>query len=156
MVEVKEFFSTENQEYWLEQIRKSDWGAGQFLYKLLKENELKKMCGERTRVLMLVKVDKLISFGTLAEKDDIQPTELTPWVGFVYTFPEYRGHRYAGELLAHAEVLAAEDGMEYVYISTNHEGLYEKYGYEFYQMMKDIGGEDSRVYRKYVRKGIVC
>lgn len=156
MVEVKEFFSTENQEYWLEQIRKSDWGTGQFLYKLLKENELKKMCGERTRVLMLVKVDKLISFGTLAEKDDIQPTELTPWIGFVYTFPEYRGHRYAGELLAHAEVLAAEDGMEYVYISTNHEGLYEKYGYEFYQMMKDIGGEASRVYRKYVRKGIVC
>ena len=47
---------------------------------------------------------------------------------------------------------AAEDGMEYVYISTNHEGLYEKYGYAFYQMMKDIGGEDSRVYRKCVKK----
>ncbi len=152
MVEVKEFFSTENQEYWLEQIRKSDWGAGQFLYKLLKENELKKMCGEQPRVLMLVEEEKLISVGTLAEKDDIQPTELTPWVGFVYTFPEYRGHRYAGQLLAHAEKLAAEEGMEYIYISTNHEGLYEKYGYEFYQMMKDIGGEDSRVYCKYVRK----
>ena len=52
--------------------------------------------------------------------------------------------------MAHAEVLAAEDGMEYVYISTNHEGLYEKYGYGFYQMMKDISGEDSRVYRKSV------
>lgn len=37
---------------------------------------------------------------------------------------------------------------EYIYISTNHIGLYEKYGYEFFQMMKDVGGEDSRVYRK--------
>ena len=152
MVEIKEYFDIENQAYWLEQIKTSDWGAGQFLYKLLKENELKKLCGEQTRVLMLVEEDKLVAFGTLAEKDDIQPTDLTPWVGFVYTFPEYRGHKYAGELLAYAEKLAAEDGMEYVYISTNHEGLYEKYGYAFYQMMKDIGGEDSRVYRKCVKK----
>ncbi|MBQ9140614.1 MAG: GNAT family N-acetyltransferase [Lachnospiraceae bacterium] len=152
MVEIKEYFSIENQAYWLEQIKKSDWGAGQFLYKLLKDNELKKLCGEKTRVLMLVEEDKLVAFGTLAEKDDIQPTDLTPWVGFVYTFPEYRGHRYAGELLAHAEKLATEDGKEFVYISTNHEGLYEKYGYAFYQMMKDIGGEDSRVYRKCVKE----
>ena len=35
-----------------------------------------------------------------------------------------------------------------MYISTNHIGLYEKYGYEFFQMMKDVGWEDSRVYRK--------
>lgn len=41
-----------------------------------------------------------------------------------------------------------ERGQEYIYISTNHIGLYEKYGYEFFQMMKDVGGEDSRVYRK--------
>lgn len=150
MVEIKEYFSTENQSYWLEQIKKSDWGAGQFLYELLRDNRLKELCGEQTRVLMLVEEDNLVAFGTLAEKDDIQPTELTPWVGFVYTFPEYRGHRYAGQLLVHAEALAAEDGKEYVYISTNHVGLYEKYGYEFYQMMKDIGGEDSRVYRKCV------
>lgn len=37
---------------------------------------------------------------------------------------------------------------EYIYISTNHIGLYEKYGYEFYKMEKDIEGKDSRVYRK--------
>ena len=151
MVEIKEYFSVENKAYWLEQIQKSDWGAGQFLYELLRDNRLKEMCGEKTRVLMLAEGDKLVAFGTLAEMDDIQPTDLTPWVGFVYTFPEYRGHRYAGELLAHAEKLATEDGMEYVYISTNHVGLYEKYGYEFYQMMKDIGDEDSRVYRKCVK-----
>ena len=39
-------------------------------------------------------------------------------------------------------------GKEYIYISTNHTGLYEKYGYEFFQMDKDMDGEDSRVYRK--------
>lgn len=33
---------------------------------------------------------------------------------------------------------------------TRHIGLYEKYGCEFYQMMNDIGGEPSRVYKKRI------
>ena len=33
-----------------------------------------------------------ISFCTYAEKDDIQPTALTPWIGFVYTFPNIGGN----------------------------------------------------------------
>ncbi|MGN1083729.1 MAG: hypothetical protein ACI4QX_01885, partial [Lachnospiraceae bacterium] len=60
----------------------------------------------------------------------------------------YRGHRYLGLLLDYAECVATIMGREYIYISTGHTGLYEKYGYEFFQMHKDIGGEDSRVYRK--------
>lgn len=150
MREIKEYFKTDNQTYWLKQIKTSDWGAGQFLYELLCDNRLKEMCGEGTEVLMLTEGEKLMAFCTYAEKDDIQPTELTPWLGFVYTFPEYRGGRLAGELLAYAEALAAKDGKAYTYISTGHVGLYEKYGYDFYEMQKDIGGEDSRVYRKKI------
>ena len=97
---------------------------------------------------MLVEGEALIAFCTLAPKDDIQPTDLTPWIGFVYTFPNHRGHRYAGMLLDYAESIATVMEKEYIYISTGHTGLYEKYGYEFYKMEKDIEGEDSRVYRK--------
>ena len=120
------------------------------MHELLKTGELKQLVGENTKVLMLVDGEKLVSFCTFAEKDDIQPTDLTPWIGWIYTFPEYRGNRHAGKLLQHAEMLAREAGVKSTYISTNHEGLYEKYGYEFYQTMKDIGGEDSRVYVKYL------
>ena len=147
-MEIIEFFCTDHKEYWLSKIKESDWGAGQFLYELLKNGKLKQTVGDNTRVLMLVDGENLVSFCTLADKDDIQPTELTPWIGWVYTFPEYRGNHYAGKLLRYAETLAKEAGMKKVYISTNHEGLYEKYGYEFFEMMKDIGGEDSRVYVK--------
>ena len=97
---------------------------------------------------MLVDGDKLVSFCTFAPLDDIQPTELSPWIGFLYTFPDYRGHHYAGMLLDYAESIATVMEREYIYISTNHVGLYEKYGYEFYKMEKDIHGENSRVYRK--------
>ena len=44
--------------------------------------------------------------------------------------------------------IAKTEGVHKIYISTNHEGLYEKYGCEFYQIMNDIGGEPSRVYCK--------
>ena len=147
---VIEYFGLENKEYWLSKIGESDWDAGVFLHGLLRDQKLKELVGEKSRVLMLVDGDQLISFCTLAEKDDIQPTSLTPWIGWLYTFPKYRGRRFAGKLLCHAESLARADGADKVYISTNHEGLYEKYGYEFFGVMKDIGGEDSRVYAKEI------
>lgn len=42
-MEIIEYFTTEDKEHWLDEIRKSDWGAGQYLYKLLSENSLKKI-----------------------------------------------------------------------------------------------------------------
>lgn len=145
-----EYFSTNNKEYWLSKIKESDWGAGRFLYELLRNQKLKEYVGENTKVLMLTEGGDLISFCTFADKDDIQPTEFTPWIGWVYTFPHYRGHRYVGKLLSYAETLTKADGINSIYISTNHNGLYEKYGYEFFRMMKDMHGEDSRVYVKYL------
>ena len=147
-MEIREFFSLEDKTYWLDQIGKSDWSAGKYLYELLRDDRLKEVCGESTIVPMLLDGDKLVSFCTLAERDDIQPTGLTPWIGFVYTSPEYRGHRYAGKLLEYAEKTAAKAGAEYVYISTGHTGLYEKYGYEFSEIHRVISGEEARVYRK--------
>ena len=148
IMQVIEYFTTEQKEHWLNEIKKCDWGAGQYLYQLLSENNLKKTVGETALVPMLVDGDRLVAFCTFAPLDDIQPTNLSPWIGFLYTFPEYRGHRYSGMLLDYAESIATVMGREYIHISTNHVGLYEKYGYEFYKMKKDIEGEDSRVYRK--------
>ena len=151
-MEIIEYFASENQTHWLNEIKKSDWGAGQFLYELLRDDRLMKICGESTKILLYINGDKLVSFCTYAEQDDIRETSLTPWVGFVYTFPAYRGKRHVGSLLHHACVLARNDGYEHIYISTGETGLYEKYGYSFWRMMKDMHGEDSRVYRINVRE----
>ena len=131
VVEVINYFASDRQGYWLAEIEKSDWSAGQFLYKLLKNGELKDYVGENVKVLLLVDDD-----------------ERTPWIGWVYTFPQRRGHHYVGKLFAEIERIAKAENVSEVFISTNHDGLYEKYGCEFYQMMNDIHGEPSRVYRK--------
>ena len=116
---VIDYDSCGQQEYWLNQIKKSDWRAGQYLYKLLRENRFRDAVGEKSKVLMLVDEDKLVSFCTYAERDDIQPAALSPWMGFVYTFPQYRGHRYVGNLFQEIEKLAKAENVREFYISTN-------------------------------------
>ena len=150
-MEFRDFFAEENQNHWLLQLKGCQWEAARFLYSLLCQEKLEALCG-KSKVLLLTEGERLISFCTLAEKDDIQPTDLTPWIGFVYTFPEFRGQGLAGRLLGYAEKLAAEAGIAYVYVSTNHKTLYERYGYQFVQSMKDVNGEASRVYRKDLTK----
>ena len=147
-MKVINYFESDKQEHWLEEIGKCDWGAGQFLHDLLKQGKLQEYVGNNVRVLMLVEGDELISFCTYAEKDDIQPTDLKPWMGWVYTFPQRRGHYYVGMLFEEIARIAKTEDVHKIYISTNHEGLYEKYGCEFYQIMNDIVGEPSRIYCK--------
>ena len=149
-MEVLEYYSSDNRKHWLEEIKKSDWGAGTYLYELLRDNKLKELCGAATKVLLLVDGSSLVSFCTYAPQDDIPNTDLTPWVGFVYTFPEYRGHRYMGFLFDYANELALGDGHQFIYVSTWEVGLYEKYGFSFLQHMKDVHGDESRVYRKKI------
>ncbi|MCI5648368.1 MAG: GNAT family N-acetyltransferase [Fusicatenibacter sp.] len=147
-MEIIEYFTAPNQEHWRREIGKCDWSAGVYLHQLLCENTLKKKIGETALVFLLAEGEELIAFCTFAPLDEIWPTDLSPWIDFVYTFPEYRGHRYAGMLLEYAESIATVMGREAVYISTDHVGLYERYGYEFMRMDRSINGEDARVYRK--------
>lgn len=152
MMEIKEYFGSGSQDHWLKQIGRSEWGAGQFLYEQLRDGRLKELLGESARIFLLTEGEELISFCSYAEQDDIPAPGLSPWVGFVYTFPEHRGKRCMGKLLEHACAVAKAEGHEYIYISTREEGLYEKYGCTFWKTMKDVHGEESRVFRMRIRR----
>ena len=149
-MEVINFFDSVRQDHWLEEIKRCDWGAGMFLHRLISSGTFFEAVGEGSKVLLLTDGNELISFCTYAQKDDIQPTELTPWMGFVYTFPEHRGHRYVGLLFEEIGRIAKEKHTFEVYISTNHIGLYEKYGCDYRTQTNDINGELSRIYVKKI------
>ena len=144
------FFDSDNQSYWLEKIKQSDWSAGQLLYKFISEGIFFDSVGEGSKVLLLTDGNELISYCTYARYDDIQPTELSPWVGFVYTFPKYRGHHYMQFLFDEVEKLAKQEKVSQVYISTNHTGLYEKYDCTYLCELNDMEGNPSRVYVKKI------
>mgnify|MGYP002524499187 CR=1 FL=1 len=142
---------TPDRAHWLAELRRADWEAGALLCRLLDEGTLAKELGDGAEVLLLTDGDRLVSYCTLAPYDDVWDNlQETPWIGFVYTFPAYRGQRCAGQLLAHCEQLAAQSGRKFVYISTPHIGLYEKYGYAFHRRAADYLGNPCRVYRREV------
>lgn len=119
-----------------------------FHYCLLETDRFNEMLGGWGDIYLLTEGEKLVSFLTLTGQDAVRDESLTPWIGFVFTVPEYRGHRYAGKLLTYAETRAAKMGHKTVYIATDHIGLYEKYGYTYKENQVDIWGDDMRVLYK--------
>ena len=127
-------------------LRRCDWRAGRFLLTLLEEGTFAKTLGGEGKLFFLLDGSNVVSFLTLTAQDCVAAPEMTPWIGFVYTFPEYRGHRYAGRLLAHARQCAAAAGKPFVFLATDHAGLYEKYGFSYWGDLPDIHGGTSRIY----------
>lgn len=146
-MEIIDYFKSDRREHWLAEIKKSDWRAAPTLARFIEENSFHDNLGKGT-LLLLADGDRLVSFVTFAERDCIDDEKLTPWVGFVYTFPDYRGHRHVGRLIRRCEEIAAENGVSPIYVCTDHVGLYEKYGFSYMESRVDIYGGDSRIYFK--------
>ena len=81
----------------------------------------------------------------MTRRDCIVDDNLFPWIGFVYTFPEYRGNRYSELLINNCADIAKKKGFEKLWIATDHDGLYEKYGFVYLENRIDCWGEDSKV-----------
>lgn len=148
-MEIINYFESDARGHWLAEIKKSDWRASSTLVGFLENGTFFENLGDGV-LLLLTDGDKLVSFVTFAQRDCIDDKSLSPWIGFVYTFPEYRGHRYAGRIIARCEALAKEHDVKNIYICTDHIGLYEKYGYTYMENRVDIYGDDSRIYVKRI------
>ena len=134
------------QQILLQGLRQCDWGAGKFLLDLLEKQTVAETLGGPGKLFFLLDGENVVSFLTLTGQDCIAFPDFTPWIGFVFTFPEYRGHRYAGLLLDHARECAASNGFPFVFLASGHSGLCEKYGFSHWGNLHDIHGEDSRIY----------
>ncbi len=148
-LEILDLTVSSEQKQWSGRIRECDWGAAKFLADLLEQDKFSEMTGEGSLIIMADE-GKIVSFCTLTQKDCIDDDTLFPWIGFVFTAPEYRGHRYSGQLAEYACKKAKEQGFENVYVATDHIGLYEKYGFEYIGSRTDIYNEISRIYRKKI------
>lgn len=151
-MEIISYFNSSNKQTLIGLIEACDWGAAKFLAQLLKEDRFFEMLGGEGDVYLLMDGGKLVSFLTLTKQDVIRDESMFPWIGFVFTQPEYRGHRYSEKLMNYAENVAKRRGHTQVYVATDHVGLYEKYGYDYLENRIGYWGEESRVLRKQWKK----
>lgn len=147
-MDIIHYFESDNKPALVEKLRSCDWSAARFLVELLEKGTFFDTLGGEGELLLLKDGENIVSFATLARQDSVRDESLYPWIGFVYTWPEYRGNRYAGQLIAHAEAMAARQGHKRVYIATDYVGLYEKYGYSYQENRIDCWGDDQRVLYK--------
>lgn len=130
----------DEQNFWIEKMKKCDWDAGGWLVALVDEGKVAETFGESSKVYLLTVGEDLCAFCSLVPQDEIDDRTMMPWVGFVYTFPEHRGHRYSGALIEEAKKEAVKEGFDKIYVSSEEVGLYEKYGFTFVEHRKSIHG----------------
>ena len=136
----------DEKENYVRQMAGCDWDAGRYLAGVASDERLDETFGDGARLLLLTENDTLCAYCTLVHTDEIESEDMHPWIGFVYTFPDFRGRRYSGILIEHAVTLAKNDGEKNVYVSSEEKGLYEKYGFTFVRTMHSIHGYDTGVF----------
>lgn len=142
----------DKQNFWKEKIKLANWGAADFLISLIDKNEFYKTLGEDSKLFLLTKGTELICFCTYTNQDCIRDEKLFPWIGFVFTFEKFRGNRFAFDLFDYIFQTEREkqNPVEKIYIATDHEGLYEKYGFTFLEKRIDVWGDECKIYFKNV------
>ena len=89
--------------------------------------------------------EKIVGGLGVIKNDFHDRLDLYPNICAVYVLEEYRNNGIAGRLLNMAVDEMKKKGISPIYLVTDHIGFYEKYGFEFYTMVKSEDGE-SRLY----------
>jgi N-acetylglutamate synthase-like GNAT family acetyltransferase len=97
----------------------------------------------------LTRDEKPIGCAALITNDFISRHDLYPWLACLYVAPEERGQSLGNQLMEHAVQQARRAGFASVYLTTDHDGYYEKYGWNRIEDGIDLfTAQPSRIYKK--------
>lgn len=108
-----------------EYARNCSWKAGSNLGEQMQRNGF----SDWERVFVALDNKNIAGYCTLAKTDCIPDVTYTPYVGFVFVGEKYRGNRLSEEMISFALKYAKELEFDKVYLVSDHENLYEKYGF---------------------------
>ena len=126
--------------------RECSWKAGAFLARDMRGGAF----SDWERVFAAWDGDQIAGYCTLAKKDCIEALPYFPYIGYVFVDERYRGERLSQRMIEAAAEYARGPGFEYVYLISDHENLYEKYGFEVIDRQLAPWGEMEKIYRKRI------
>ncbi len=95
---------------------------------------------------LLEKEGEIIGSCGLITNDFISRMDLYPWACGLFIEEEHRGNAYGSLLLERAKQDSRKAGFKNMYLSTDHVGYYEKYGFHYVGQGYHPWGEESRIY----------
>lgn len=100
------------------------------------------------RFYLLMKEEKIIGCCGLIINDFISRHDLYPWLCGIFIEESERGQALGNMLMEYAEAEAKKAGYENIYLTTAHNGYYEKYGWKRIEDGYEASGEPIRIYTK--------
>ena len=91
---------------------------------------------------------RIAGFCNALKVDCIPDLPYTPYIGFLFVGEDFRGQRLSQRLLCAAEDYLRDCGFHEAFLTTDHENLYEKYGYKVLGTYLADWGEPEKLYRK--------
>lgn len=101
------------------------------------------------KFFLLLKDNEIIGCSALIINDFISRHDLYPWLACLFVEEKERGNEYGNVLMEHAEKEAREIGFPVVYLTTDHDGYYERYGWIRIEDGIDLFScKPTRIYKK--------
>lgn len=130
------------QEY----ARACSWRAGKSLAGMMESERF----SDWERVLAAVDNGTIAGYCTVQKTDCIPDLPYTPFIASLFVGEPYRGKRLSQKLIDAAMDYLGSVGFTEVYLLSDHENFYEKYGFQVIGRQTAPWGEIQKVYRKSI------
>lgn len=136
---------TSSDDMW-EKVRRyaqnCSWGAGKSLSRSMSDNAF----ADWERVIVAFQENDITGYCTVSKSDCIPDVPYTPYIGYMFVDERYRGRRLSGKLISYAVSYLKTLGFERVYLVSDHENLYEKYGFKVIDRKTAPWGSSEKIY----------
>ena len=99
------------------------------------------------RVIAALHEGEIAGYCTVARRDCIPDVPYTPYIGYIFVDERYRGRRLSQRMIEYAMAYLKKQGFDEVFLISDHEQLYEKYGFTVVDRKMAPWGEIEKIYR---------
>lgn len=120
----------------------SSWKAGKSLAMAMMNKDFK----DWERVIVAFNNDEICGYCTVAKTDCIPNLNYTPYIGYLFVDEECRGNRLSQKLIIYSMTYLKSVGFDRVFLVSDHENLYEKYGFKVIDRKMSPWGSEEKIY----------